>query len=862
MAYGIKYRCEFLSDYDKTPQRIDILQRDYTGALEMYTPSASPITITYKNKEDDKFSVTSAAEFNIGLIATSTFNIETFYTEDERGWLIRYYKGSAYTLELSGFIIPDTASEPFISYPLPFTLQASDLLNTLKDIPYTTSEGILIKKVDVISTILAECLAKTNLDLNIVIGVNTYEITQGKTTSDCPLNQTYIDTNRFIDGNNSPYSCLDIIEALCRQFTANLVQAAGAWYFVDQSQKTLSSYPARRYTYLGVKLASFITVDNTSMVAGIENIVNKDLSVQKVPAYKTVSNYYQYGYLSNKLLNGDFNIVNPSPVVQRFPNWTQLAGIVPTAGQKSIDTPSGTVLINDFYAIIENANNANPGRYIVSDPVPVLTTTKIGVTMFVQAPSTPANPPSDWHAQFTFKVSLTASGQTQMFWNGVGWGTDTGATIGIDVSFDDLSRGTSINFSTGYPPFAGDTSIYISGAQVRPTFQALRVYIDDVKLNLDESQYYKSAIGYVDQLTNFGSYSQKPETSILLFGDDTNRNRTSYMRLSNGNPTTQWRKTPASAYMVLQRIGARNILNQYYKPTRRLEGSFRGNYSAISVISIAVLSASFSVLSGEFNPKTGIHKLVLAELLTGEYTGFNESQFQDFGDYSSTSGSSVGSIGGVSVPPSGSDDTNVIKATDAQTQAGTEDGAFITPLKLANWWVYIKGIFAATLTESLSGTITDKYISPAGLQYWFAQKINSLVTITNIWSVPTAAAGTNTGQIASTAFTAAAIAAFKGTDKVINTAVNYTVLSTDFGSNGACTVYVDTTSGNISITIPTLAALNGYSVNVIKTSADLNSVMIQCVTSGVLINGIANDFLSDQYDSAIYKTNGTAIFKF
>ena len=45
-----------------------------------------------------------------------------------------------------------------------------------------------------------------------------------------------------------------------------------------------------------------------------------------------------------------------------------------------------------------------------------------------------------------------------------------------------------------------------------------------------------------------------------------------------------------------------------------------------------------------------------------------------------------------------------IKASDAITQAGTSDVTYTTPLKLANWWVYIKATAAQWVLTFLAGS--------------------------------------------------------------------------------------------------------------------------------------------------------------
>jgi hypothetical protein len=702
--YGPYYRLDF-TDVFGTKKRIDICKKDYSGQINRFLGGKNPVVIKYKNESDDKFSQISGSSITLKAIALEGFDIETFYTEDEREFRINLYSGenilgqwddtkywddaifydvypgeyigelwddtkfwndalpwdaisNPATLIWSGYLLPDLAKEPFRSYPYEFEIQATDLLGTLSDTPYTV-DNVLVKKVDNFKNILIECLNKTDLGLDTVISVNTYEQRMLQSDDDCPLEQTYVDTNRFIDNNNKPYSCREVIKSICNQFTANIHQANGIWFFVDQSQKSHTSFKGRQFNSSGVKKSSINIVEEV-VAASRDNIVNNNHTIEKDPAYKIVANYYQYGYLTNRVANGSFNVVNPLPIAQRFPNWTAINGLSVGYAQKTMNTQAGVVPIPDWYAIMRNKHQDFPNRYFVSDPVQVLMTTKIGVSMQTgnlgvdQLP----NVGDSAHVQYTFSFGLTAPGQTSLWWNGSVW-TNAPSIVQVDMTYQDFINGSTVGFSANNPPYDGGVVLGIAGAQVRPFNNLnLQIFIDEVSINLDESQYYKSAIGNVDQLTSFGNYSKSPEATLLLFADDQNKNRTSWMRVKDTStnefvPTALWIKKgdAATVYTDLQSILVKNIITQYQKPSRRFEGTLRGEFSTLDIIKIDLIDSNFMFLSGDFDVKYGIADVVLGEVFTGAFDGFTETLFLDYGDFRDSSGSSLGSISGVSVPP-------------------------------------------------------------------------------------------------------------------------------------------------------------------------------------------------------------------
>lgn len=748
MGYGVHYRLDFCDKFG-VKQRVDILKKDYTGLVIPFVGSGEPFKYTYKNESENKFNQITTSEATIGIISNPNISLDTFYTEDEREWMIRYYAGEFVAnnwddtrfwddymaweefrpnddgseLKWAGFLLPDSASEPFRD-TYQFEIKAKDVLGTLKDVPYANNT-VLIKKVDSLKNILGECLRRTDLELNFVIGVNTFETTMDSSTNlSCPLEQTFIDTNRLIDTNNKPYSVYDVILHICNQFTANVQQVGGRWYFIDVTEKARDSYYAREYTYVPLsgsfdKVGSMLINSNKAVLPN--QLVNGNHSFEKEPAYKTVSSYYQYGYLANKVNNGNFNVINPSPLINPFPGWTIVGGMEVAYGQKSVLTPQGDILIEDYYLKLKNQFNLNPGKFFVSDPISVLTTTKIGLTMAVQLSAEDRqrpDPGSDYHVQYTFKITLTGTEKPTMWWNGKTW-VDTEAVVQVDGGYQELYNGTTVSVNIGYPFYSGAITVGLSGVQLRPyTSTTIEIYIDEVQVNLDESQYYRSAIGNITQASNIYNYSKSPDPVVLLFGDDENKNRTSWMRVFSGTPgtfkpTKWWKKKGvlSNEFLSLQRIVARNILIQHQRPSRRFEGTLRGDFSPLDTLNIPLTDGKFIFVSGTFYAKSSNVEIVASEVFTEAFTQYSEVLFEDFGDFKDAEGRQVGSSNGIGITTPTNTQADLtgyakltevpVKATQSETNAGTDDLKYITASKLASWWNYLKGV-----AQTISGLWT------------------------------------------------------------------------------------------------------------------------------------------------------------
>lgn len=765
VGYGIRYRLDFC-DVFGVKKRIDILKRGYTDrVITPFVGSGNPISIAYKDS-DNKFNQITESEAIVRIISSPLIDLNTFYSDDETTWLVKLYSGDfvgnvwndllkwddiitwedftpneGTELSWCGFLRPEKTGEPFQS-TFPFQIKASDMLSTLNNVPYANNTA-LIKKVDSYKNILIECLNRTGLRLNTIIATDVFESSMAWASDlDCSLEQTYIDTNRFIDGNNKPYSCYDIITHICNEFTANVSHVNGKWHFIDRTMFIKNTFVGVEFTPETSKVGT-VTINALKQIVP-ENIVNADMIIAKEPGYKIVTAYYQYGYLSNKLQNGDFNIVNPLPMTQRFPHWHEFGGLVLGYGQKSVNTGSGTVLIDDYYAVLENKGL---DKGFTSDPVSALTTNTIAVSVFVKRFDSSGSG-TDFF-RLNMRLTLTGIGQPTYYWSGNAnkWvqaetsSEDTFVQVRVDTN--SMINGSSVGFDAGYPVYDGAVTVTIFGVEDKNE-NARKTIIEDVSIKVDESQYYKSSIGEVTQLTNFGEYSKSPDPLVLLFGDDANKNRTSWMRNASGVPTLSWFKKGNQNYpaMQLKDVVARNILTQHQKPTRRIDGSFLGEFTPLNALSIPLLIGKFMFLSGTFDVKSATAKLVLAEVFTNNFTGFRSDVFLDKGDFKDTKGSNVGSSSGINLTPVQSQTSGTVNEIGLTVPAGlqvspdaiTQDGTFA--ITLQEGYVIPKAIDIpgkASEAETGDGINDTKFITPSKLALWWNTLRTTTRDISGIW---------------------------------------------------------------------------------------------------------------------------------
>lgn len=742
-----------------------------------------PLVISYKEDGDYKITPINGSEVTVNIKATqnSGFELSDMYTENERDWLI-VISGA---WNHSAWLIPDSCSEPYNSKPYDVTIRATDALGTLKDTPFLDANGSRYNGFYSDVAVLREIFLKTGLPLDIGIAVNTFESQMN--TAICPLSQTFINTARFLDADNNPFSCEEVLRSILQRWSARLHQFNGKWQIVNTLELSSGSPIVMwNFDYLGVTKTSS-TIGNSSVAGGRDKpLIPVDATNSITKAFKSSTAYYQYGYPTNELVNGDFNDW-ASPMV--LPNhWVAQGGAVASTGT-SAQRP------DDHFLII--TSSAGNGRRVINDTeVQVRATESVEIRFDVISNGGNASPSDRLY------MSILLQTDDGRWYTETGWKTSFAYYVIVRDAGDWLNQ-TSVNFTI--PAQEVDYGIVFglkalgraNGVQIETQFNNAQV-----KPSVNSGQ-TKPPLGIFTRLTLLSAQTYVPDPILLLHGDEFNAQRTSQIKINNTSIPVYWTRLNTSEQKTLLQLVAETELRQHQRPYKIFEGTFEGlgNIDINTVLSVELLSGLYIFMSGDFDLKRGNHKLRLAETITGAISPYTEQTAQDYGSIKGNKGVAVGLPEGVSVPSGGANQPDLVgyatigdipvKATAVETQSGIDDENFITPFKLLGWWTVAKT------------------------------------------QIP------------------------KGSDGVLNKSANYTIVVGDFGTNGNVSIYVDTTSGNVNITLPTALLMNGYTANIIKVSSDTNSVNVIGT-----INGITNDLLSNQFDSAIYKSNGTNFYKF
>lgn len=953
-VYNTIYRGNFCSP-DGTDNVIEFKQRMLDTDV-VPTPSDiifaghddAPVSIEYNDKGDYKQEPINGCSCTIGIIAQGTFELKSLYTADEREWMVVVDGSKKFT----GFLIPDSCSEPYESKPYKVTVQATDALGTLEDLPFQKDNGVKYKGFYSDIELLRVCLEKTGLQLPMLLGVNTYEVTMNRSFP--PMQQTFIDTARFLDSDGNAFSCLEVIRSILERWSARLHQFNGYWQIVNVLEKSRGNVKAWKFSAAGTA-DGFVMLGNV-VYAGGSNRDIKPTSANNETAkgFKSSTAYYQYGYPGNELANGDFD---DWTAPAQFPVGWQAYDGANGRTETRVDQTTG-LATSDHYIVI--TSNGSGGGYIGNTGfVQVRANQKVVIDFDLEATSAFTSTIGTYRY-----LGIRLADNLGKFYNAEnGWVSEGGFYV-IQYRGTDLAKALKVSIELVQQPTDYQLYFGVQGiSSIIGTVFETKINNVSIKPQTVSSQ-TKPALGVFNRETLKSPQTYKKDPVLLLHGDELNEQRTSRISIGSDTvitPPTFWERAsvndPVSGLperQSLLHIVANSELRNHQRPYQIFSGQFVGfeEVDVNTILKIDLLSPiGWIFLSGTFDIKTGIHELRFAEVLIDEPNYIEEFSVEDYGTEKGKEGFSVGQPDSVSTSPGSSYiDTSgfaqisdiPVKASATETQAGTNDDKFITPFKLLGWWTNIKTLAATisglwnfttrptynganliTLADVPTPTETDTlqsvtnrgavttnpiqinsadntipnlgarnsklYLSNGGsygLQVGvldsgdsFSQqaRTDGIATAYNQihqpkggsfiigdgandgrkFQVKGQASVTNAPTSATDIVRLTDLQSFKGSDTILTKNTDYTVLMSDFGSNGNVTIYVDTTSGNKAITLPTPANMNGYTANIIKESSDINSVIVTAT-----INGITNDVLSNQFDAGTYKSKGTAIFKF
>lgn len=714
----------------------------------------SPVVISYKGADNDyKLEPLNGSECTVNILADDDFQLSDLYTADEKEWMLVI--GGAYAW--SGFVIPDSCSEPFAYKPYPVTISATDGLGLLKDIPYANEDGTIYRGFNSDRNILKIALEKTGLSLDMVIGVNTYDYTMAIGDVTNPLDLTFIDNDRFIDEDGLPFSCYEVIRSICARWSARLHQVHNKWQIVNAMELSQGDVRSYRYDSVGA-FKEVIQLANTVYSGGLDRNIQPVGNTQLAKAFKQSVGYYQYGYIANQLFNGDMNLWANNP--NGLPDGWEIFGSTTVNATTHIRQNNG-INTTDYSILFNDTGN---GGIRNVNPVQIRANQSASVTCDFWSPNS-----SFGSSNRNTYISFLIQSDNGKYYTNSGWQDSYGYYV-IIKSNDDMVNQLSLTVNVS--PLAYDYQMtfgILPAGELAPVTHYF-TYLNNVSIKPLADETAKPPIGSFTKLESTAAQSYKPAPIVLLHSDDRNEQRTSLINIGSadsGSNPVGWYRNGIIENKTLLEVVADTELRLHSRPYRIFDAIFYGTDSETglptdlpyidvnTLLSVDLLGSAFIFLSGDFDLKTGNHSLRFAEVLLDD-VAYTETTAEDYGDIADKN--SVGSPTGVNVnTPSSYVDTSGL-ATQAQLDyfidnidspipikhvwfGTTAERNALTAIDPYTYYVLTDSLtpvlVAASNVETQAGTVTDKYVSPSTLANWWSFQKGQSNTVSGLWSFTT-----------------------------------------------------------------------------------------------------------------------------
>jgi hypothetical protein len=240
MAYALKYECEFTS-LNGVEFNVRINELDYVGSSRtlLTANDINPLEVKW-NEQDDDFTVPIMSLNGTLHLAirhgTADPIIEDFISLDERKHQIEviYNTGAGSQTWFTAWLLPNTSTEGYYSVNRVLSLNFSDGLAKLKDIPLVTHTGAKFDRVvkqrlfDLIKGALWSAQPNTTIetfDNLFYVGAADRTVTS---TND-PLNQTKIDPRTFMKSQADFEDAYTVLSKILSARGLNVFMDGGNW---------------------------------------------------------------------------------------------------------------------------------------------------------------------------------------------------------------------------------------------------------------------------------------------------------------------------------------------------------------------------------------------------------------------------------------------------------------------------------------------------------------------------------------------------------------------------------------------------------------------------------------------------------
>ena len=331
MAYNIKYRI-IAATKSNSISYVYLYEDGYSGEVIDY-PCIS-LQIQYIPRSDDTFEPIYVSQLNVAIDVTDNVDdMPDFTTLNDRKYFVKVLNDDT-TLDWQGWVLSDNVQYLFSTGRKELAFNAIDGIGMLERIPYPLPIDVTLVDIDKAIMFLSNALSKLEypFDYDIISGISFFAegMTNRLTNAQAdPLNQSYINYATFVNDNQNPTNCLDVITQIAKSFGARLFQAKGNFFIVSLTQFAQDTYYSTIYNSDGT-ISSAATQSLTGVIEGFSGNTSGLFFVDN-SQFKLIRKGYNkirfnkvVDYISNYFTNWDLkNYTFISPTEGNAYSWDE-----------------------------------------------------------------------------------------------------------------------------------------------------------------------------------------------------------------------------------------------------------------------------------------------------------------------------------------------------------------------------------------------------------------------------------------------------------------------------------------------------------------------------------------------------------
>jgi len=297
MGFQLKYAGGF-ADLKHNYYHINVFKNsEYPQTVEYPIEfSGTPIVLDVPEREiyDPIISKGGVME----IMSRSDRHFIDLFTGDMREWKIEitYSTPGEQEVVFQGFLDPELYEQQFVrTYNYPVRILFNDGMQVLKREKYLDETGEKYVGVTSAFAVIKKCLVKTGLDFGTVYFLSDISINSFVYDNRIVLQTIIVQEENYIDEDNIPMSCWDVIDTILRPFSLTLMLIGADIWIVDREHGSFDNAELRQATWNPDP--DTITLFSKSLVTKKTDLA--DIILRDTDAMFTIEASFNY-YILNK----------------------------------------------------------------------------------------------------------------------------------------------------------------------------------------------------------------------------------------------------------------------------------------------------------------------------------------------------------------------------------------------------------------------------------------------------------------------------------------------------------------------------------------------------------------------------------